>query len=60
MDYVLFSSVMTVVVLVVFVGIVVWAWSAKRRAAFDAAARVPLEDEADDDAHHRAEKETDK
>ena len=47
MDYSLFSGVMTVVMLVVFVGIMVWAWSGKRRAAFDAAARVPLEDDAE-------------
>jgi cytochrome c oxidase cbb3-type subunit IV len=45
MDYSLFSSVMTVVMLVVFVGIVLWAWSGKRDAAFDEAARVPLDDE---------------
>ena len=35
----------TAVLLVVFVGIVVWAWSAKRKPDFDAAARIPLEDE---------------
>ena len=35
----------TAVLLVAFVGIVVWAWSAKRKADFDAAARIPLEDE---------------
>jgi cytochrome c oxidase cbb3-type subunit 4 len=55
MDYVLFSSVMTVVMLVVFLGIIIWAWSAKRRAAFDAAARVPLEDDPGDDPRHRAQ-----
>ena len=47
MNYSLFGSVMTVVMLVVFIGIVLWAWSGKRRAAFDAAARVPLEDDAE-------------
>lgn len=45
MDYAFLSSVMTVVMLVVFLGIVWWAWSAKRQAAFEAAARTPLEDE---------------
>jgi cytochrome c oxidase cbb3-type subunit 4 len=50
MNYSLFGSVMTVVMLVVFIGIVVWAWSGKRRAAFDEAARVPLEDDMDADA----------
>jgi cytochrome c oxidase cbb3-type subunit IV len=52
MDYAFFSSVMTVVMLAVFLGIVVWAWSGKRHAAFEAAARTPLEDEPGDDPRH--------
>ena len=32
--------------LVLFIGIWVWAWGAKRRSAFDEAARLPF---ADDD-----------
>ena len=35
----------TVVLLVVFVGIVVWAWSGKRKADFDEAARIPFEED---------------
>ncbi|MBI2293340.1 MAG: cbb3-type cytochrome c oxidase subunit 3 [Betaproteobacteria bacterium] len=50
MDYPLLSSVMTVVMLVVFLGIVWWAWSAQRQAAFEAAARTPLEDEPGSEA----------
>jgi cytochrome c oxidase cbb3-type subunit IV len=45
MDYAVWSSVLTVVMLVAFVGIVAWAWSSRRAAAFEAAARVPLEEE---------------
>jgi cytochrome c oxidase cbb3-type subunit 4 len=45
MDYPLMSSIMTVVMMTVFIGIVLWAWSGKRRADFEAAARVPLEDD---------------
>jgi cytochrome c oxidase cbb3-type subunit IV len=45
MDYGFYSSVMTVIMLVVFLCIIAWAWSAKRQTAFEAAARVPLEDE---------------
>ncbi len=55
MDYAFFGSMMTVVMLAVFLGIVVWAWSAKRQAAFETAARTPLEDDPDDDPRHRAE-----
>ena len=45
MNYGFYGSLMTVVMLVAFVGIVVWALGANRSAAFDAAARMPLEDD---------------
>ncbi len=38
----------TVVSLAVFVGIVAWAWSGKRRARFDADALIPLLAQEDD------------
>ncbi|MGR8919530.1 MAG: CcoQ/FixQ family Cbb3-type cytochrome c oxidase assembly chaperone [Gammaproteobacteria bacterium] len=41
-------SVWTVLVGVVFLGVVAWVLSRKRNAEFEAAARIPLED--DDDA----------
>jgi len=31
--------------LILFVGIVAWAWSARRRKDFEEAARLPLEDD---------------
>ena len=39
------SGILTGVLIVLFIGIVVWAWSAARRPAFDAAARLPLEED---------------
>ena len=36
---------MTVVLLAAFLGIVVWAWSARRRADFAAAAMLAVEDD---------------
>ena len=45
MNYSDLSSVMTVVMMTVFIGIVLWAWSGKRREDFEAAARVPLEED---------------
>jgi cytochrome c oxidase cbb3-type subunit 4 len=36
---------LTVVMLIVFVGIVVWAYSSKRKKQFDEAARSVLEDD---------------
>lgn len=38
-------SVWTVVVFVLFVGIVAWAWSDKRKAELEAAARIPFEED---------------
>lgn len=38
-------SVVTVVSLFAFLGIVAWAWSRSNRAGFDEAARLPLVEE---------------
>ena len=40
-----FHSWWTVALLVVFIGIVVWAWSGKRKQDFEQAARMPLDDD---------------
>ncbi len=45
MDVNLMRSVITAVLFVVFIGIVLWAWGNGRRADFEAAARLPLEDD---------------
>ena len=46
MDVSTFHGLWTAALLVIFIGIVVWAWSGKRKRAFDEAARIPLEDGA--------------
>ncbi len=38
-------SIVTVVSLLTFVGIVAWAWSKRNKADFDEAARLPLNDD---------------
>jgi cytochrome c oxidase cbb3-type subunit 4 len=38
-------SVMTVVMFLVFLGIVFWAYSKKRKRAFDEAARLPFDED---------------
>ena len=43
MDVSLLHSVWTVVVLVLFVGIVGWAWSGKQKQRFDEAANIPFD-----------------
>jgi cytochrome c oxidase cbb3-type subunit 4 len=37
----------TVFAMVAFLAVVAWAWSRRRKADFDAAARLPLEEDAD-------------
>ncbi|MFO1401540.1 MAG: cbb3-type cytochrome c oxidase subunit 3 [Steroidobacteraceae bacterium] len=39
------SGVITAVLMLTFVGIVLWAWSGRRRAAYEAASRLPLEED---------------
>lgn len=41
----LIHSIWTIVVMVVFLSIVVWAYSSKRQVEFDEAARLPLDDD---------------
>ncbi|MCA0395746.1 MAG: cbb3-type cytochrome c oxidase subunit 3 [Proteobacteria bacterium] len=39
------SGIVTAILLLTFVGGWIWAWSPKRRSDFDAAARLPLNDD---------------
>ena len=45
MTFTLFQSLWSIVILITFLGIVFWAYSSKRTAAFDEAARLPFDDE---------------
>jgi len=40
-----FRGIVTGALLVLFIWLIAWAWSKSRRADFEAAARVPLEEE---------------
>jgi len=40
------SGIFTAIMMALLIGIALWAWSGKRREAFDAAARAPLEEDA--------------
>jgi len=39
------SGIVTGILIVLFAGIVVWAWSRRRRADFDATSKLPLEED---------------
>ncbi len=45
LDMNLFHSLWTVVVLITFVGIIIWAYSKNQHSDFEEAARLPLEDD---------------
>lgn len=45
MNLATFHAWWTVALVVLFIGIVLWAWSSRRKTEFDAAARMPLEDD---------------
>jgi cytochrome c oxidase cbb3-type subunit 4 len=40
-------GVLTLALMLLFIRFVLWAWSAKRKDAFDSMARMPLEDDTD-------------
>ena len=54
MDINAIRTSITVLAMLAFLGIVAWAWSSRRRADFDAAARLPLDE---DDSSHDAPRE---
>lgn len=41
------SGIVTVILMVLFLAGWAWAWSPRRKRAFDEAARLPLEDEVE-------------
>ena len=45
MSFTFIQSVWTIVVMITFLGIVAWAYSGKRKSAFDEAAQLPFDDE---------------
>lgn len=45
MNFTMIDAIWTVVVMVVFIGIVLWAWSGKRKQAFDEAANIPFNED---------------
>jgi cytochrome c oxidase cbb3-type subunit 4 len=49
-----FHSLWTLSLFVLFIAIIFWAWSSKRKGEFDEAARLPLDDDQLDNGeqHH--------
>jgi cytochrome c oxidase cbb3-type subunit 4 len=45
MDINIIRGVLTIVLIIAFLGLVVWAWSSKRKDSFDKLSRMPLEED---------------
>lgn len=52
-----FHALWSLLILGLFLGVVFWAWSSKRKQSFDEAARIPLEDDDAPAAKLRKENE---
>ncbi len=51
MDLPTFRGVLTAIMMLAFVGVVVWAWSSKRKKDFEEASRLPLEEKGPRSPH---------
>jgi cytochrome c oxidase cbb3-type subunit 4 len=58
----MWSGIITAVMLLLFIGICIWAFSPSRKRDFDAAARLPLSDDppATDEEQKRTQQENDR
>ncbi len=54
MNFTLLQSLWSIVVLITFLGIIFWAYSSKRKSAFDEAALAPFDDEPPSTNHPSA------
>ena len=45
MDLGTLQGIWTIIVMIVFLGIVIWAWSSKRKRDFDDASNIPFNEE---------------
>jgi len=45
MDMGTFRGVLTAILMAAFIGLVIWAWGKRRKADFEAAAALPLEED---------------
>ncbi|MBX2869529.1 MAG: cbb3-type cytochrome c oxidase subunit 3 [Acidiferrobacterales bacterium] len=45
----MFHSIWTLSLLILFIAIIIWAWSSSRKKEFERAARMPLDDDQSTD-----------
>ena len=57
MDINTVRGIFTALTLIAFIGVWIWAWSAKRKSAFDEAANLPFADDSLDEQSKGADHE---
>ena len=45
MDINIIRGVLTIILIIAFLGLVIWAWSSKRKDTFDKLSQMPLEED---------------
>lgn len=58
MDLPTLRGLSTLLLMLTFIGIVLWAWSSKRKKDFDEAARLPLDDDIRESSDDSADLES--
>ena len=48
MDYTFVQSIWTVIAMIVFIGVVIWAYSSRRKSEFEKASRMACDDDHPD------------
>jgi len=50
-------SIWTVIVFVLFIGIVLWVWNSRNKDKYEEAANIPFNEEDDDEPVHKNDRE---
>jgi cytochrome c oxidase cbb3-type subunit 4 len=58
MDINTIRGVLTIVLMIAFLGLVVWAWSSKRKETFDKLSQMPLEEDDGQAAENKSRSES--
>lgn len=60
MNFTLLSSVVTVISMLVFIGIIMWAFSSKNKERFEKMARLPIDNNFEDPIDNQKQSESER
>jgi cytochrome c oxidase cbb3-type subunit 4 len=58
MDINIIRAVLTIILIIAFLGLVIWAWSSKRKDTFDKLSQMPLEEDDGQAPEHDSRSES--